>query len=114
MPLGRTWRQVLEDPSVSLADVAPFAGGWDTCAVGERVMLLGLVEDMDANFFPDRLVDRKAAESAEWKAYLEQDGELVVYDYSPGLEFLRMVEAGDRKRALQVLAAVETVQPGVA
>lgn len=114
MPLGRTWRDVLEDPSVALDDVVAYAGQWDTCAVGERVLLLGLVEDDERGFHPDRLVDRKAAESKEWKAYLERDGELVVYDYSPGLEFLRMVERHDRKRALEVLAAIETVQPGVA
>lgn len=111
MPLGKTWRQVLEDPETDLtsAPIAVDVESWNSCAVGERSMLLGLTSDDD--------LDSLIAGSKAWKALLDSESSLdvyVCYRSSPGMAFFYAVKRGDRRQALAILDVVEAFTPGVA
>lgn len=87
MPLGKTWREVLEDKSIDLKEVRGAANDWDYCAVGERAEALGY-------------------EYGPYALFSEVDGLR-----SLGYDFADAVDSGERTVALRLLDLIESRTP---
>lgn len=105
MPLGGTWRQVLEDPTTDLGSdaIRQAAESWHSCAIGEREAMLNMPHLGDF----DDMVERSPA----WRALMASEhGQRIAYPLNPGVSFLQAINKGERDLALLILDAIEKTQ----